>query len=92
MGRYIKWPEGERGGDKRVLALLCGAYPATYEQAAAVVTDPDKAPLIWVNNGGFDVLGYAFDEAEFKRATLPQDLRPKNFFIVNRAVAEQRAK
>lgn len=92
MGRYINWPEGSEGGDKRVLAMLCGAYPATYEQAAAVVHDPDKAPLVWINNGEFDALGYAFNEREFQAATLPQDLRPKHFFIVNRAVAEQRAK
>ena len=47
-----------------------------------------KALIVVIHNPGFEAAGFAFNEREFLAFTFPGDFRPKNFVLLDYAVAE----
>ena len=88
MGKYVNAPNEADNKDKRKLALKLGAKECTKPEALEAVLSEDKAVLVWVNNGFFEALAYAYDIRELEGFTLDRDTRPKQLYIVDKAVAE----
>lgn len=91
MGKYINWPD-DRREDKKNLAEQLGGKKVSQAEAELAVRSGEHAVLVWVDNMAFDALAWAYDEREFEAMTFPHDRRPKAYFLIDRAVAEQHAK
>jgi hypothetical protein len=87
MGRYINGNE-----DKHALAISLGAAEVGKQEARGVFNTTDKAALVWVDNGFFQALAYAYTPAEFDAFTEPGDNRRKRFYVIDKAVAEANAR
>lgn len=57
---------------------------ACSQSVAASADFSENFPVILADNGVFTAAGIAFDKREFEAFTLPEDRRPKKFFIATR--------
>lgn len=87
MGYYIQ--TNSNLGKANELIQTRGAVRATKQEAKASLNSTELAPLVVVNNGFFEAVAFCFSESEFEAFTLPHDIRPKEFLLMDRKVVEE---
>ena len=85
MGFYIPGPSF---GKAEILLREHGATEIPPPLSLAPIAS-DKALICVVSNGAFEAAGYAFNQSEFEAFTLPEDRRPKRWFVIDRKLANQ---
>ena len=65
-----------------------GAIFVDISDAREAIGSERLAVVVVMDNGVFQVAGFAFDMAEFEEFTLPEDLRTKEFLLMDRATAK----
>jgi hypothetical protein len=82
MGYYIAGPTHGKGS---MLEKEHGALPASQEEVRKVVDT--MGVIVVVNNGHFEAAAFAYDLGEFEAFMDPDDARPKQCYVMNRADA-----
>jgi hypothetical protein len=85
MGYYIEVPANT--GKARLIEELHGGTILARQPEWDEF--PDLAIIVVVDNGIFEAAGYAYDEAEYRAFTEPDDMRPKTFLVMPRDKAEE---
>lgn len=86
MGWYIETGDKDKGKAK-IIAREHDGVIVTQEEAVKLVTS--KGVVVVVDNGLFEVAAFAYRMREFWALTLPGDIRPKQFVVLDREVAER---
>ena len=84
MGYYIPGPAVGKG---ECLVWYHGARARTEEEARAALLSDDVAPICVVMNGPFEAAALAYSEEEFDCFADPNDRRPKQWYVMDRAKA-----
>jgi hypothetical protein len=94
MGLYFNWPDKYTDTrSKQLLAAELGMQECTLDAAREAVDTADKAVAVWVSNGAWDALAYAYSRRELDAFTIHDgSRRPKKYYILDKAVAEANAK
>ena len=64
-----------------------GAEECSQIEAFVHIEDTDKIGICVVNNGPFEVAALCYSNEEFKCFSNPHDLRPKKWYLMDRAKA-----
>jgi hypothetical protein len=86
MGYYVEHSLGYNRGKVGDLISVRGAqyFIGTWKDVPE-----DKAVIVVMDNGMFEVAGFAYDEKEFNTFRRPEDRRPKTFLLMDRKLAEE---
>ena len=87
MGWYVE--TGTQFQKANLIATRFKGRIVSQSEAKEAMNDPTKGVIVVINNGPFEAAGFAFDMGEFEAFTLPDDFRPKQYVILDRAIAEQ---
>jgi hypothetical protein len=88
VGHYIQTPGANHG--KAAIIAYDHSGEILRDQPRSYAGIPEgKALIVVVDNGAFEAAGFCFNEEEFKAFTLPYDLRPKQYGLIDRAKAEK---
>ena len=90
MGYYVEVPSSS--GKAKQIADIYGGIIVTEKEAREAMTDSSVAVIIVMDNGMFEAAGFAYDMNEFKAFTGPNDYRPKQFVLMDRAKAKELTK
>jgi hypothetical protein len=90
MGYYINPPDGRRHEKGQWLIEECGAAKISQEEALNILgfEDNDKGVVCVVDNGPFEAAAFCYDLGEFEAFTYITDCRKKQWYSLNRRVAE----
>jgi len=85
MGYYLPIPCAK--GKAELAIEMYDAREVPQSEASKSIDDPTLAVIVVINNGPFEAAGFAFDRDEFIVFSLPQDHRPKRWFVMDRVKA-----
>lgn len=85
MGRYI---QGPIHGKANYIKTMFNGETITSPPASFNSIPEGKALIVVCNNGPFEAAGYAYDQVEFEEFTRPDDPRPREYILIDKAVAE----
>lgn len=71
------------------IARRFGGKIVTITDALRAMADPTKGIIVVVNNGPFQAAAFAFDMDEFDEFHRAGDIRPKQYVILDREIAEK---
>lgn len=86
MGRYVQ-TNGHFGKVQAIVDTHQGAIVLCPKSFADI--PEGKALIVIVDNGFWEAAAYAFDEDEYRRTTRPDDLRRKQYVLIDKQVAER---
>ena len=84
MGYYIQGPERGKG---KYLEEEYHAVPCNVHEAYLAVGHVSLVPVCVVDNGAFDAAAVAYSSEEFECFSYHGDVRPKQWYIMNRVKA-----
>jgi hypothetical protein len=84
MGYYIEGPAKNKGV---FLEKAYGAEECSQVEAFVHIEDTNKIGICVVNNGPFEAAALCYSDDEFMRFSNPKDLRPKKWYLMDRAKA-----
>ena len=85
MGYYIQTPEPT--GKAAYLREHHGAIAVEPVEPSALA--PDQALVCVIENAGFDAAAYCYNDREFQEFALPDDRRPREWLLMDRAIVER---
>lgn len=88
MGYYIETPTS-RNKARWIVDNLDGTL-CTYDEAREAVIDGEGVVVV-VHNPAFEAAGFAYDADEFDRMTDARDPRPREYVLIDYAVAAKRS-
>ena len=84
MGYYIQGPERGKG---KYLEEEYHAIPCNVHEAYIVLGHVSLVPVCVVDNGAFDAAAVAYSREEFECFSYHGDVRPKQWYIMDRVKA-----
>lgn len=95
MGFYIEVPQDKNKAQQIVelhggVILPHAPYQDSWKSPILFSSIPDgKALIVVIDNGLFEAAAYAYNPNELAALTDPYDLRPKQFMLMDKTIAEQ---
>ena len=86
MGFYAE--TGRDVGKARDLARQCDGKVVT-DMAARAAFERGDGVFVVLHNGPFEAAGFAFDKHEWAAFNDPNDHRPRQYVVMDRAIAEK---
>jgi hypothetical protein len=88
MGYYLQTGQSLHG-KAQIIADEHGGEIVDQATAEVAMSDPTKAVICVVNNGPFEAAAFAYDMAEFREFTRPDETRPQTFVVMDREIAKR---
>jgi hypothetical protein len=86
MGSYITTPNNK--GKTEFITSVYNGVQIPLPPNSFLDIPEGKALIVVVDNGHFEAAGYAYSEGEFRVFTDPNEKRPRDYILIDKATAE----